>query len=113
MRPVFCRVPRQVSGTGSVSAELGRRLRHLHHAGDRSAVASTPGGVRPTLQNTGREVFRRSVRMKTLFVSLSFRFNCLRVGPLLAAAKETAAPGGVHPRAAVRIRRRSQQSTNL
>lgn len=65
MCPVFCRVPRQVSGTGSVSAELGRRLRHLHHAGDRSAVASTPGGVRPTLQNTGREVFRRNVRMKT------------------------------------------------
>lgn len=44
-----CRVPRQVSGTGSVSAELGRWLCHLHHAGDWTAVATSPGGLRPTL----------------------------------------------------------------
>lgn len=37
----------------------------------------------------------------------------LPVGSLLAASEETAAPGGVHPCAAVRIRGRSQQSSHL
>lgn len=52
-----CRVPRQVSGTGSVSAELGRRFRHLHHAGDWTAAAASPGGLRPALQNAGKGGF--------------------------------------------------------
>lgn len=48
-----CRVPSKVSGAGSVSTELGRRLRHIHHAGDWSTVAASSGGLRPTLQNSG------------------------------------------------------------
>lgn len=40
-----CRVPSQVSRTGSVSAELGRGLCHLHHAGDWSTVAASSRGL--------------------------------------------------------------------
>lgn len=40
-----CRVPRKVSRAGGVSAELGRGLRHLHHAGDWSAAATSSGGL--------------------------------------------------------------------
>ena len=49
------RVPSEVSGAGGVSAELGRGLCHLHHAGDWGTVATSFGGLRPALQNSGTE----------------------------------------------------------
>lgn len=48
-----CRVPSEVSRTGSVSAELGRGLCHLHHARDWSPVATFAGSLWPTIQNSG------------------------------------------------------------
>lgn len=47
------RIPGEVFGTGCVSSELGRGLRHVHHAGDRLTAAPSAGGLRPTLQDTG------------------------------------------------------------
>lgn len=40
-----CRVPGEVSRAGGVSAELGRGLRHLHHAGDWSTAAASSRGL--------------------------------------------------------------------
>ena len=59
-------------GTGGVSSELGRGLRHVHHAGDRLTAALSAGGLRPNLQDTGVYL---SIQFHKLYSSLSGNYS--------------------------------------